>query len=347
MQELALNKNLPYGGSYIDDKGVLNVGLVNKDIIKERQFNEIVRGKKIKYFNVEHSYKDLRDDQQLLISLLDQIESESGLNITKMYVDEIRNKLMIGVEKKNPGLEKLIKQAVKNPGAVEFFEEDFAISTNRESNIRPLIGGSATSKGTLTFAAKRNNGDYGVVVCGHCYTEGTSVNQFTSKIGSVAVNPINITRNSDAAFVKTDANIKVRGEAYRISSTDTYKINAGIYSDGPPIGLVVTKSGRTTNVTSGKVLNKGVTVYFGTDYHYNKNIFGYGRMFEAVEADYTSDKGDSGSPVLFASGAFPNMSLAGASFGKSSSTSYFSPVHIILQELGVSHIQATHGDLAN
>ncbi len=160
---------------------------------------------------------------------------------------------------------------------------------------------------------------------------------------------MNVTRNSDAAFVLLEQTFRsVLGQVYA-TSTSRFKINAHYGWSVIPVGATVITSAKVRGYMTGKIVARDFTATFGTDYKYNKDLLRFGRMYKLVKVDFISLPGDSGAPVMSPTNSSGYNQLYGILVGTDGkSYSVYSPVDIILSELGLSRpVYHSDGTLSN
>lgn len=104
------NEDVPYTGAFIDDYGVLNVGLVDEDNKYKKIFKELAGNTSINFYYGKRTYEELRKAQ---IDLSEIDWRKLDLGITSIYVNEKTNKLVIGLKDENSDKYKInIKELV-------------------------------------------------------------------------------------------------------------------------------------------------------------------------------------------------------------------------------------------
>lgn len=215
---------------------------------------------------------------------------------------------------------------------------DFPVKTSRSSdwkNMGGLIGGiqivsdgnGGAAVSTLGFAAKTSSGTKGFVVAEHAAPFiGSAIYEPTASssnyVGSVAKYS---NTEADASWVPST---NVRAVIYDYDTDHTRNVVS--YGD-PAVGNMVYKSGITTGRTNGQVTAKKTT----------KLDVGVGRtLYNQCLAQFSCEPGDSGSPVYILSGT-TGAKIVGILWGQNgASSSYFSPVSGIHNDLGVYPLTA-------
>jgi hypothetical protein len=340
------NKEIGYSGAYIDEKNILNVGLVGKENKYKEELKDLAGDIPIEFFNGKHTLKKLDKVMKDFLEL-DTVDWNQ-LGITSLDVSEKKNKLIIGLKSiENKKFQDIILSNIKlEVEDVVFVKKDPVVVQSRTDNQTVKQGGirltglnskGALEESTLGFAAKDKTGKYGIVMSGHPVKGvGTWVSQGSS-IGQVTTDPC-CNRNSDAAFVKTSAGVQVAGRVY-----GGYLINNYYGWWYIPEGAKVLKHGISTGVTEGYITNREVTVIFETGYKYNS-----GRMYKLVEASYSSDEGDSGGTITAPINGSGYVQLYGIHVGEDDNLGYYSPVDIILDELNLERpLLTSDGNVSN
>jgi len=301
----------------------------------------------IRVIHGNYGFSELKQWSDRLISVL----AMPGVVLTD--IDDARNRLMVGVE--NAAAVWQVRDrlgALGIPGeAVDVVERpSFRLQANNlRSKVRPLVGGiqfGFSEEGsqfvcTNGFNAVRG-GVAGEVINSHCSgvqggVQGTVESQPASpyRIGVETVDPNYFTgsgcpagkvcRRSDSAFVRRDSAVTATlGRLARPALgavawnlVDTFRI---VKEADPLVGQAVTKVGRTSGRTAGKVTAVCTNISVS-----GSNIV---QLCQAI-ATLGSLGGDSGSPVflILNKPATNDVSLSGILWGgDGAGTSAFSPM---------------------
>jgi hypothetical protein len=273
-------------------------------------------------------------------------------------IDESENQLRIGITDE-PGLMEEVKNHLSKLGLPDdavMIRQEKPIEQYLRSRRRPLRGGLQVNFGnflcTLGFIAVRN-GVNGYVTNSHCTTtqggvqntvhHQPSASGTTNRVGIEIADPTyfsgsgcpagRVCRRSDSSFIQVPhpsgpAVTTARGTIAR-PAVNSFTWNGvdifNITSEGSAlVGQAVTKVGRTTGRTAGTVSQTCV----------NTNVSGTNiTQLCQTFANYGNAGGDSGSPV-FRITTLPNVVLVGINWGGNGTTSVFSPITQIQQELG-------------
>ena len=245
-----------------------------------------------------------------------------GMNVSDSQINEIYNMINNIGNKRN----------IQNVPVV-FLKRDFVqdvVASGYDGYYRPTLGGiqltgQTGAIGSLGFAAKTSSGTKGYVTAQHL---GTSVGyqmyqpvNTNSVYATGTVSTISGT-HADACFVPYSF---VSPYVYIGSGTTSLPI-IGYYAGQPGsswVGMAVSKSGRTTGVTTGKVV--GVKDLDGSE--------GLGKYYGLIETNVHVEGGDSGGPLYTTlSSGVGVMGITKATWG---SNSLFSSVYGINYDLGV------------
>jgi len=195
--------------------------------------------------------------------------------------------------------------------------------TGYDARYRPIIGGiqvqyvksGTTYQSTLGFAVRDASGSKGYVIARHAGNSiGLQIYQPTvsssNKAGTVSKLGGN---NADASFVPySDVEATIHLGGYLTAPVKGYT--------DPMVGWKVYKSGITTGITSGNVIEKRDQIT-GPEGQI---------LYNQWRADYYSSGGDSGSPVYHIGST--GREIVGVHWG---SGGWFSPVSGIQSDLGV------------
>ena len=356
-----------FAGMSFDQDGTLQVSMVGQkeplsatsmafldDVIaREIGGGERLSGRGMEIREAKYDFLELhRWHQQMSPEVLDIPGAVST------DIDERENLIRIGITDE-PGLMEEVKNHLSKlgipPDMVEVYETK-PIEQHLRSRRRPLRGGLQINFGgflcTLGFIAVRN-GVNGYVTNSHCTTTQGGVQNTvehqpiasgtTNRVGIEIADPTYFTgagcpagrrcRRSDSSFIQVPhpsgpAVTIARGTIAR-PAVNSFTWNGvdifNITSEGSAVvGQAVTKVGRTTGRTAGTVSQTCV----------NTNVSGTNiTQLCQTFANYGNAGGDSGSPV-FRITALPSVVLVGINWGGNGTTSVFSPITQIQQELG-------------
>lgn len=320
--------DIPYAGAYIGDEGelvILIAGKQSKDFNKDKEkIKKIVKDKDAKIIEAEYTLKELKKIQDKITDNIPAL-MEKGVYISVVEIREVENRVFVGITGlKNESI-KEVEKILQSP-AIIFGEYEKLVDSSRTVRHNPLIGGIHVQNqyaGTLGFPAILQNGTVGIVLAGHVFSLNEDVYQPTSLLGSVGVVTINTNISgtyADAAFAATT--IPVTGKIY-----DGYDISGVLNSTQTPVNTQIKTHGAKTNILTGRILAKDVTV----------NIDGF-ITNGLVRASAPTQKGDSGGPVTMSQGGTDGYNLLGI-VSKSTSTpldTYYVPYEHIKSNLGLS-----------
>lgn len=195
------------------------------------------------------------------------------------------------------------------------------ILESRTSAWPNLIGGIRLQGGnyysTLSFAAKKDStGKKGFVMSRHAAIDAGGIGAAIYQPGtSRQVGTVNYYNYvfADAAWVEAS---NVVDDIYYQDNNQTKDVAS--YGD-PSVGNRVYKSGITTGLTNGTVIEKNIMM---------------GSLQDQCTATYWSESGDSGSPVFTVSG--DTVRLVGVHKGRWGSNAAFSPINGVRQDLGIT-----------
>ena len=367
-QFTAIARQVPgFGGLYFDQDGTMKVYMVGqKEPVNDNLISslddvitrEIGGGERLTHSGVEviegqYSFLDLHSWHQ---ELSPAVLSLPGVVFTDL--DEKTNRLRIGVTDSKEVLEAVEKSlaGLSVPREAVVFSETKPIDPHLRNFRRPLRGGLQINFGnflcTLGFIAVRN-GVNGYVTNSHCTTTQGGVQNTvehqpiasgtTNRVGIEIADPTyfsgsgcpagRVCRRSDSSFIQVPhpsgpAVTIARGtiarpavNSFTWNGVDIFNITG---EADPLVGQAVTKVGRTTGRTAGTVQQTCVNV----------NVSGTNitQLCQSI-ATYANAGGDSGSPV-FRITTLPSVILVGINWGGNGTTSVFSPITNIQQELG-------------
>jgi hypothetical protein len=366
-QFAAIARQVPgFGGLYLDQDGTMKVymegqkGPVNDNLISSLEgviTREIGGGERLTHSGVEviegqYGFLDLQSWHQELSPAVLSIPG-----VVSTDIDEKTNRLRIGVTSKEvlEAVEKSLA-GLSVPREAVVFSETKPIDPYLRNFRRPLRGGLQINFGnflcTLGFIAVRN-GVNGYVTNSHCTTTQGGVQNTvehqpiasgtTNRVGIEIADPTyfsgsgcpagRVCRRSDSSFIQVPhpsgpAVAIARGtiarpavNSFTWNGVDIFNITG---EADPLVGQAVTKVGRTTGRTAGTVQQTCVNV----------NVSGTNitQLCQSI-ANYANAGGDSGSPV-FRITTLPSVVLVGINWGGNGTTSVFSPITNIQQELG-------------
>jgi hypothetical protein len=367
-QFAAIARQVPgFGGMYLDQDGTMKVYMVgqkepaNANLISSLDdviTREIGGGERLTHSGVEiiegqYSFLDLHSWHQEL--------SPAALSLPGVVytdLDEQSNRLRIGVEDSKEALEAVEKSlaGLSVPREAVVISVTKPITPYLRNFRRPLRGGLQINFGnflcTLGFIAVRN-GVNGYVTNSHCTTTQGGVQNTvehqpiasgtTNRVGIEIADPTyfsgsgcpagRVCRRSDSSFIQVPhpsgpAVAIARGtiarpavNSFNWNGVDIFNITG---EADPLVGQSVTKVGRTTGRTTGTVQQTCVNV----------NVSGTNitQLCQSI-SNYGNAGGDSGSPV-FRITSLPSVILVGINWGGNGTTSVFSPITNIQQELG-------------
>jgi hypothetical protein len=367
-QFAAIARQVPgFGGMYLDQDGTMKVYMVGqKEPVTDNLISslddvitrEIGGGERLAHSGVEviegqYNFLDLHSWHQ---DLSPAVLSIPGVVSTD--IDENVNRLRIGVEDSKEALEAVEKSlaGLSVPREAVVISVTKPIYPYLRNFRRPLRGGLQINFGnflcTLGFIAVRN-GVNGYVTNSHCTTTQGGVQNTvehqpiasgtTNRVGIEIADPTyfsgsgcpagRVCRRSDSSFIQvphpSGPTVAIaRGtiarpavNSFNWNGVDIFNITG---EADPLVGQSVTKVGRTTGRTVGTVQQTCVNV----------NVSGTNitQLCQSI-SNYGNAGGDSGSPV-FRITSLPSVILVGINWGGNGTTSVFSPITNIQQELG-------------
>lgn len=316
-----------YGGSYIEDEtGKLVVLVKGEDEKSKKEIKRLTdNSSNVVYKSCDCSYNEMLQTIDEILKKW-QIFHEKGIEIVSVEERIMEGVIVITIDGYSNEKENVIRETISCDylRVEESHEEKKEGATVRAGDGIAVEGDDLT--GTYGFAAKRN-GEAGFVTAGHVCSEiGTEIFYNETVIGEVAAVSYAIGRTSDSAFVKA------RG----IALSNRVKNNGTIWAASSrvfPENTTVYKYGAKTGRTMG-VIKSNNYINMGTKSSNNLGV-----------ADYVSDRGDSGAPVLFYEGNYGGVSrytLLGIHKGRGETgNAIFSHYKNIAKELGVTAITSS------
>lgn len=355
--------NPGFGGMFLDEKKqilyVYSKTPESESLTSLRQGLESIMGPdlvpqaRIEVLPAKYSFVELKNWQEGMTAHILAIPG-----VVLVDSDETKNRVTIGVESLliRCAIEDVLKKlgiplAAVNLEVTKPFKTDSSLTDKH----RPIVAGlqitSVASNCTLGFLAIRE-GLVGFVTNSHCTSmqgalDGTVFHQATAlasfnRIGSETVDPAYVAggdcpvnrqcRRSDAAFVQINTGVNAslsRIARPALNSTAWNGVDKFvIVAEGTAVvGQTVTKVGRTTGRTQGKVTKTCINT--------NTNSTNFSHYCQ-TQADYRVAGGDSGSPVFWIKnppdGA--EVVLLGIHFMSNTTTATFSPIGNITGEIG-------------
>jgi len=318
-----------FGGMFIDEaNSTLYIYLISQEDETKVQNVLSPYGEKI---NIEilpgnYTFKELMKWRVELRTVFEK------LNMTRLGIDETKNKITIGIEgadelkseKLNQELQKLnIPQ-----DAVEVIEwERPVLLQSRNDKFNTLIGGIKIQKAwwetcTLGFSATQGS-TKGIVTAGHCANLNDEIYQPSwwsgNYIGSVAKDPSG-PRWSDALWVPVSRSIVY--QIFKDGGPPQYSVDGEVMSWNQRKDENICKGGISTGETCGRI-----TLTCEDAPHPE-----YGTLYCQYYADFSAASGDSGSPVYQKHGA--STQLYGLLWGLSGNIAIYSTIDEIKNDLG-------------
>lgn len=313
-----------YGGAYIDEATgelvVLMKGYTLSNMMKVAALTDSSAPVRTQPCHV--SYNEMCEVIELLTGKLEYLSTQGV--VVDMVGDDIMNgKVIVSIVDLNKEKEQIVRSLVD----CDFLE--FSDSDGMKEQATNVGGGYLITGGgynsTVGFAARMGNTS-GFVISGHAVGDsvGMSFSYSGIHIGSVTKTAYRNFSSADAAFVAasssvTPTQIIKNGGAIWAAQTGTLPVNASVCLYGAYSGL-----------QSGKIL--------GT----NSLSISNGKTFtKQWRADYYSQNGDSGGPVMVYEGNYGGQSkysLYGIHRGIMNSKAVLSSYKNIVDELGVTCI---------
>ena len=330
IMELDIKKCYPdyYGGAYINNEtGKLMVLLTDARVANKVEVrNATNNSTNVLFETCEVSLNEMYEVIEILSDKIDDLY-ELGIEIDSISDDILNQRVVVSI--KDCSTEKM--GVINNLIECDFLY--FENSKGIEEHSASLGGGYRVSASgafsTLGFAATRN-GVKGYVVTGH--HAGSSTGKVFSyngtTIGSVTATAYYNNSTADAAFVKSNGNFtpsQVLSNAGSIwgASSSSLAVNTTVYM----LGMV-------SSLQGGQITSINVTTTSDGDSITIKN---------QCSANYSSQSGDSGAPILLYDGNFggSKYTLVGIHKGRNATQnlSVFTRYSNICSELGVSAIK--------
>ena len=306
-----------YGGVFIDENGLLNIGVVQNTEDNQKIEEEI--SNKIRYKTFEFSYNYL---QKIMLEI-ESLMSES--KISAVGIDDKENVVFVDIldaKKVDVVVEHLISKDLFNEKAIQFnidpnvFCENTTTAYGGES-IYYSSSATTYTRGTICVDVIDNvTGQFGVLTNEHvaCVNSGNPVMYYGGHFGGGSFSNHDAIGNGakgqrggsvDAAFVPfaTPSNWGITQQAkYYTTSYSNIKLG----NDNQIIrGNTIMRIGQTTGVTTGEIRSTNVSVTI--DGITISNTF---RFTNAPEG------GDSGGPIYYTDGT--NRYLIGMNFARGS-----------------------------
>jgi hypothetical protein len=331
------------GGLYIDQEagGEVVVQLASKgeaaDGIRTAVRKLLPDDVVIRFENVSRTDAELTNLQATLDADLKDLRGR-GIDVQMTAVDVPRNTVILGV---NGVVADEVNYIRSTYGPAVTVEEHSGshpgACTRTDCSGYDLRGGLRISnpyiictsafvgraRGTTTLSAY-------LLTAGHCATPlSTRADQYhpsTTLIGTVSRLDYRDGGSVDAAALRI-TNSRVSNYIWRYSDVTTYPITGIEANADQSVGEAILKSGQKTNLTSGTITLKNATVHYGSLDLYGMN-----------QGSYTSEAGDSGSPVFASYKAYGihsgNLNFPGTST-PDPNKSWYSPIDTTLTSLNL------------
>ena len=287
--------------------------LINGEISTIKTFFEEIVGDNpvIEYRQCSASYQELID---IVDTIKKNKKNRGGRNICMYFIDDVKNKVVVGLLELTPASIKNFKQEICDSDNILFIDAEI----ERIQQIPPLklwipIGivepgsylfnssNSASYNGSWAFSAvdQQDTTIYGMVTAAHVLPHDSAF-----VVGYVGQTPLRVLNGDvDAAFVEFEP-FDVNTNPNLISNMLATEYVNGIYPNvsnavgelstelySPLVGTIVNKRGWTTGLTTGEVRST----------NYNTSYYAPDGSLVDVEnmtyASFTSDYGDSGGIV--------------------------------------------------
>lgn len=275
-----------FSGIYVDQSngGTVHIGYKNKEFnkgVKDKIKKMYSESEKIVFFSAKHSQESLNNINKLIHSQKAKLKN-TDINIVSISSNFKDQSVDVGIFPFSEDKEKLIREIYGNN--INVFENmEKGEEENRFAFYRPLMGGIAIVVDGSGCTGGFSSTGSSYITAGHCGAVGDGVTQGGSRIGEITTR-IN-TGAVDAAIVRVDNRDWLSNDFYANSARDrnffSWQGELEEYE-----GEYVCKVGRSTGYTCGTVQS----TYFSIRTHHNMSV-----------ASYTSDNGDSGSPVFYTS----------------------------------------------
>lgn len=281
--ELEQNYHPSYGGSYINHNGKLVVMIANKDVEYKKYIQNLVGSQNVIFKFCENSYNSL-------LNVLDSLnnykfytcKNSNYSNFRHFGVRMLQNRIEVYLDDFSDNKIEEFKNQIHNAQVITFSksEGDFIL----QSSLNPGEAvNNQINEGSIGYRARDAQGNVGIVVSGHLIKKGETLYQNQTPVGYCDDKSMRF-YDIDAAFVETfDNYIPTNniGGSYGILST-TITV--------PQVGTSITKYGKSTKATVGKILDTSDTFDLRSD--------GGPIHTDFVKADYTASSGDSGGIVF-------------------------------------------------
>lgn len=315
-----------FGGSFVNQSTIYVYVMDQKDA---RKVEEVVSPYKdnvsIVVLEGNYTFKQMMKWKKDLRELF--FEDNRHLNVTSIDIKETKNKLEIGVEAVDNSKIEAIRQELQKLSmpqeAVDVVETGPIVEEARTDYFDPLLGGIKITYGptgycTLGFTATKD-GVEGIVTAGHCVFEPQEIYQPNwpwDKIGYVQNDPDG-PRYSDSAWIPITT---ARGITYK--TYPDYTVIDHVPSWNQNLDVYICKGGVTTGETCGVITAKCI----------DTNSDSYGTLLCQYYADYSSEGGDSGSPVYMKT--TNGVYLYGVHWGSTGEYGVYSTVDEVFSDLG-------------
>ena len=316
-----------YGGAFIDDSGTLIVFVKDIEVQKSGIIDDIRQALGTDDFSIlsaEYSKIELDNTMDFLNCLLIERNNNEGIgNWTGHYIADKENHIVVNLidtsRTQIESFKRLVKDscgAMLDAGIITFDQSDRDI--HFISDMKP--GSFVTSylrNASIGYRAKRS-GKAGLVIAGHLGSSyGMPMYLENESIPFGYVTATGYGGLVDAAFVEFSNQLLytlfppsnvIAGTSYTLLTS----------TEQPPTGAVVTKSGITSGVTSGPILNTSVT-----------NTVDGVLMVNMTEANLYAWKGDSGGIVFRVQAPNINPYTLGTLVSSNSVNVYYAKADVI------------------
>lgn len=315
-----------YGGAYIDENGELVVLVTEMTNSVNAEVQQVTNdSSQVSTELCEVSYNEMCYVIDFLTDRMEMLRNQ-GVVIDSICDNIMDGKVIVSIIDLNQSKEEVVREYID----CEFLE--FVNSDGMESTANSVGGGYgiASDNGTSTagFAAVYQSGEtVGLVAAGHAFQNfGDKAYYNGEYIGFVWETAYYDGSTADAAFITPDSDVEITGILKNGGHvfggfTTVYPVNSTIYMYG-----------NVSKLQSGKITSTSSSVYYNElDITFKKQCV----------ATYSSQKGDSGAPILFFDGNYGGKSyyvICGVQSGynKTKGVSFYSPYGNIVNELGIT-----------
>lgn len=319
-----------YAGSYLDEKGNLNICIFN---ISEKDKIDIIekyQNKDIIFHDAKFTYKYLNELIENIIAKIDSLK-ENEINITGGELDEKNNRVNVYIDSNDEKKTNYLKSLFCTDALNIVYRDKTMKALTYPINVgAPTLiynGDSLVAGGTISCCAEDSNGNIGVVTHGHGINVGYTLNDSPDIVlGEFTIRKFS--GNCDASFAQITNSDYI--PSYNVHNYTAHKIES-CDMDVYPVGTGFSAFGITSKWVSGTISSNNAwrnisgTLITGL-YIYNTEM----------------EPGDSGGPLLY--NTYWNYpisfyyDLAGIASGGGDGETAFIKIENVLDKLNLSSI---------